>query len=98
MYEDYVSCLVVVQYLVMPHISHVYMLLPLARLHVKHLYVLLPLIMPHVRHTHLGPHIAASLRVKQLAFGLLIVVSLVLLQWNVLGSDYYLVQLLFYNY
>ena len=25
-------------------------------------------------------------------------VSLVLLQWDVLGSDYYLIQLLFYNY
>ena len=36
--------------------------------------------------------------VKKLTFSPLVVVLLVLLQWDVLGSDYYLVQLLFYNY
>ena len=48
MYEGYVSRLVVVQYLVRPHIKHVCMLPPLVR--------------PHVRHARLGLHIAVSLK------------------------------------
>ena len=48
MYEGYVSHLVVVRYLVMPHVRHVY--------------VLLPLVKPYIRHTHLGLHIAISLK------------------------------------
>ena len=48
MYEGYISCSVVVWYLVMPHI--------------RHMYVLLPLVMAHVRHAHLGLHIAVSLK------------------------------------
>ena len=48
MYEGYISHLVVVQYLVMPHVRHVC--------------VLLPLIMPHAKHAHLGLHIAVSLQ------------------------------------
>ena len=35
---------------------------------------------------------------EQLAVGPLVMVSLVLQQWDVLGSEYYLIQLLFYNY
>ena len=67
--------------------------------HVRHVCVLLPLVRPHIRHAHLGLYIVVSLKgIEQLAFGLLVVVSLVLLQWDVLASDYYLVQLLFYNY
>ena len=48
MYEGYVSRSVVVQYLVVPHIRHVC--------------IILPLVMPHVRHTRLGLHIVASLK------------------------------------
>ena len=87
MYEGYVSRSVVAQYLLMPYIRHVC--------------VLLPLIRPHVRHARLdlqGLHIAVSLKGRTAAFGLLVVVLLILVQWDVLGSDYYLVQLLFYNY
>ena len=48
MCEGCVSCSVVVQYLVMPHVRHVY--------------VLQPLVKPHIRHAHLGLHIAVSLK------------------------------------
>ena len=48
MYEGFVSRSVVVRYLVIPHVRHVY--------------VLLPLVMPHVRHVHLGLHIVVILR------------------------------------
>ena len=86
------------RYLVMPHVRHVYVLQPLVRPHVRHVCVLLPLVRPHVRHARLGLHIAVSLkgrttRIWSFGCGLL-----VLLQWDVLGSNYYLVQLLFYNY
>ena len=54
MYEGYVSCSVVVRYLVMPHIGHVYVLLPIARTYVRHVCVLLPLVIPHVRYARLG--------------------------------------------
>ena len=46
----------------MPHIKHVYVLLPLVRPYVRHLCVLLPLFMPHLRHAHLGLHIALRLK------------------------------------
>ena len=36
MFKGYVNCSVVVQYLVMPHVRHVYVLLPLVRPHVRH--------------------------------------------------------------
>ena len=62
MYEGYVSHLVVVRYLVMPHVRHVYVLLPIVRPHVRHVCVLLPLARPHVRHARLGLHIAVSLK------------------------------------
>ena len=61
MYEGYFSRLVVVQYLVMPHIRYVYKLLPIVRAHIKHVYVLLPRVMPHVRHARLGLHIVVIL-------------------------------------
>ena len=48
MYEGYISRLVVVWYLLKPHVRHVY--------------VLLPLVMPHVRHAHLGLYIEVSLK------------------------------------
>ena len=48
----------------MPHIRHVYILLPLVRPHVGHVCVLLPLVRPHVRHVHLGLHIAVSSKGK----------------------------------
>ena len=48
MYKGCVSRLVVVRYLVMPHVRHVCVLLPLVRL--------------HIRHTHLGLHIAVSFK------------------------------------
>ena len=48
MYEGYVSRLVVVGYLVMPHVRHVC--------------VLLPFVMPYVRHARLGLYIAVSLK------------------------------------
>ena len=47
-YESYVSRLVVSQYLVMPHI--------------RHLCVPLPLVICHIRHAHLGLHIALRLK------------------------------------
>ena len=62
MYEGCVSYSVVVQYLVMPHVRHVYMLLPLVRPHVRHVYVLLPFARPHIKYTHLGLHIVISLK------------------------------------
>ena len=58
MYEDYFSHLVVMRYLVMPHVKHVCLLLPLARPHVRHLCVLLP----HLRHAHLDLHTVVSLK------------------------------------
>ena len=48
MHEGCVNCSVVVRYLVMPHVRHVYMLLPLVR--------------PQVRHACLGLYIAVSLK------------------------------------
>ena len=48
MYKGYVNRLVVVRYLVMPHVRHVY--------------ELLPLVMPYARHAHLGLHIAVYLK------------------------------------
>ena len=99
MYEGCVSHLVVVQYLVMPHVRHVYVLQPLVRPHVRHVCVLLPLVRPHVRHARLVLYIAASLKGRATSHLVpLVVVLLVLLQWDVLGSDYYLVQTLLYNY
>ena len=62
MYKGCVSCLVVVRYLVMPHVRLVYVIQPLVRPHVRHVYVLLPLVKPHVRHARLGIHIAVSLK------------------------------------
>ena len=62
MYEGYISCSVVMQYLTMPHVRYVYMLLPLVRPHVRHMCVLLPFVMPHVRHARLGLQIAVSLK------------------------------------
>ena len=46
MYEGYVSRLVVVRYLLMPYVRHVYVLLALVR--------------PHVPHVHLGLRITVS--------------------------------------
>ena len=48
MYKGYISCLVVVQSLVMPHVRYVC--------------VLLPLVIYNIRHTHLGLHIWVSLK------------------------------------
>ena len=48
MYKGYLRRSVVVQYLTMPHVRHVCMLLPLVR--------------AHVRHAHLCLHIAVSLK------------------------------------
>ena len=62
MYEGCVSHLVVVWYLVMPHIRHVYVLLPLVRPCVRHVRVLLPLARLHVRHVRLGLYIALFLK------------------------------------
>ena len=62
MYEGYVSHSIVMQYLLMPHARHVYVLLPLVRHHVRHVCVLLPLVMPHVRYVRLGLHMAVSLK------------------------------------
>ena len=62
MYEGYVSCLVAVWYLFMPHIRHVYVLLPLLRPHIRYMCVLLALVMLHVRYARLGLHIAVSLK------------------------------------
>ena len=84
MYQGCISRLVVVRYLEMPH--------------VRHMCVLLPLLKPHVRHAYLGIHIAVSLKGRTTHIWSFSLVLLVLLQWDVLGSDYYLVQLLFYNY
>ena len=46
----------------MPHVRHVYVLLPLVRPNVRHLYVLLPLVMPYIRHAHLDLYITVSLK------------------------------------
>ena len=48
----------------MPHVKHVYALLPLARPYVKHLCVLPPLVMPHVRYARLDLHMAVSVKSK----------------------------------
>ena len=48
MYEGYISCPVVVQPFVMPHVRHVCV-------------ILFP-VMPNVRHAHLGLHIVVSLK------------------------------------
>ena len=50
------------QYLVMSHVRHAYVVQPLVRPHVRHVCVLLPLVRPHVRHARLGLHIAVSLK------------------------------------
>ena len=47
-YKCYISRLVFARYLVVPHIGHVC--------------VILPLVMPHVRHAHLGLHIGVRLK------------------------------------
>ena len=62
MYEGYVSSSVVVQYLVMPHVRHVCVLLHLVMPHVRHVGVLLPLISSHVRHACLDLHIVVSFK------------------------------------
>ena len=83
----------------MPHVSHVYMLLHLLRPHVRHVYVILPLVKPFVRHARLGLHVAVSLKGRTtciLSFGCGFTCATTM--GYVLGSDYYLVQLLFYNY
>ena len=51
-----------VQYLVMHHIRHVYVLQPLVRPHVRHVYILQPLIRPYIMHAHLGLNRAVSLK------------------------------------
>ena len=48
----------------MPHVRHVYVLLPLVRPHVRHVYMLLPVVMSHVRHAHLGLHIGDRLEYR----------------------------------
>ena len=63
MYKGCVSHLVVVRYLVTPHIRHLYMLQPLIRPHVMHVCLLLLLVRLYVRHARLGLHIA-SLKVR----------------------------------
>ena len=60
MYDGCVSCSVIVRYLVMPHVRHVYVLLLLIRPHIKHVYILLPLVRPHLKHARLGLYIAVS--------------------------------------
>ena len=62
MYEGCDSHSVVVRYLVMPHVEHVYVLQPLVRPHVRHVSMLLPFVRPHVRHMRLGLHTVASLK------------------------------------
>ena len=62
MYDDCVSRLVVVWYLVMLHVRHVYVLETLVKLHVRHVFVLLPLVRPYVRHARLGLYIAVNLK------------------------------------
>ena len=72
MYEGYISRSVVAWYLVMPHIGHTCVLLPVVKLHVRHLYMLVPLIIPHIRHVNLCLYIAVSLQGKTtriLSFG-----------------------------
>ena len=59
--------------------------------HVKHVCLLLPLVIPHVRHAYLGLYIGVSLKGRTTHISLLVVVLLVLLQWDVLGSNYRLV-------
>ena len=54
--------MVVVRYLVMSHVRHVYALQPLVMPHVRHVYMLQPLVRPHVRHARLGLHIAVSFK------------------------------------
>ena len=96
MYEGCISHLVVVPYRLMPYVRYVYVLQPLVRPYARHVCVLLPLVRPHIRHVHLGLHIAISLK-SRINHIWLFMVLLVLLQWDMLGSDFYLVQLLFYN-
>ena len=82
----------------MPHVRHVYVLQPLARPYVRHVCVLMPLVRPHVRHARLGLHIAVSLKGRTAriwSFGCGFVCTT---EMGCAGSDYYLVQLLFYNY
>ena len=62
MYEGYVSRLIVVWYLVMPHVRHVYELQPFVRPYVKHVCVLLPLVRLHVSHVRLDLYIVVSLK------------------------------------
>ena len=83
-----------VRYLVMPHVRHVYVLQPLVKPHKRHVCVLLPLVRPHVRHVRLGLYTAVSLkgrttRIWSFGFGFTCA-----MQWDMLGSDYHLVQLL----
>ena len=46
----------------MPHVRHVYVLLPLLRPHVRHVCMLLPFVMPHVRYAHLDLHKVFNLK------------------------------------
>ena len=52
------------QYLVMPHVRHVYVLQPLIRPHVRQVCVVQPLVRPHVMYARLGLHIVVSLKGK----------------------------------
>ena len=97
MYERYIGHLVVVQYLVMPHVRCVYVLLPFVKPHARHLCVLLPLVMPHVRHIRLGLHIVVSLKGRATciwSFGCSFACATAI---GCLSSDYHMIQLLFYN-
>ena len=76
-YKGYISRSVVVKSLVMPYVRHVC--------------VLLPLVMLNIRHIHLGLHLWVSPKGERLTISPLVMISLVLLQWDVLGSKYHLV-------
>ena len=97
MYEGYISRSVVVRYLVMPYVRHVYMLLPLVRPHIRHVYMLLPVVRPHVWHTHLCLHIAVSSKGRTTciwSFGCGFTCAIAM---GCAGFRLSLVQLLFYN-
>ena len=72
MYEGFISCLVVVWYLIMPHLRHVNVLMTLLRRLVRHVCMLLLFVRPHLRQACLGLHIAISLKdrtTRILSFG-----------------------------
>ena len=62
MYEGCISRLVLMQYLVMSHVRHMYMLQSLVRPHVRHVCALIPIVRPHVRHARLDLYIAVILK------------------------------------